>query len=230
MRLLLVRHGESQWNAAGRLQGQADPPLSKLGRRQAAHAAARLVDEGVDVIVSSDLERAVDTAAALARSVGLDVVSRADLREVDLGTWTGISRQQVEREQPELWRRWRIEGIEGWEGGETYAEAMVRVSSAIGELAIEHSGRTVVAVSHGGSIRLATCHLLGMPAAELGRIMSIGNASITEFLVEPDGTGRLVRLNDNAHLVEETAADDLEPMPTTEFDSVSADDDVTAAR
>lgn len=221
MRLLLVRHGESEWNAAGRLQGQADPPLSKLGRRQAAHVAARLVDEGVDAIVSSDLERAYDTASALATGVGLEVIRRKDLREVDLGSWTGISREEVERENPELWRRWRIEGIEGWDGGEKYADAMVRVGGAISALASEHLDRTVVAVSHGGSIRLATCHLLGLPAAELGRIMSIGNASITEFLVEPDGTGRLVRLNDNAHLAEVTAADDLEPMATTEFDSIA---------
>jgi probable phosphoglycerate mutase len=182
--------------------------------------AARLVDENVDAIVSSDLERAMDTAGALASSVGLEIVPREDLREVDLGSWTGASREELERENPELWRRWRIEGIEGWEGGETYSEAMVRVGAAITSLADEHQDQTVVAVSHGGCIRLATCHLLGMPAAELGRIMSIGNASITEFLVEPGGTGRLVRLNDNAHLVEETTADDLEPMPTVEFESL----------
>jgi probable phosphoglycerate mutase len=210
VRLLLVRHGESEWNALGRLQGQADPPLSKLGRRQAAHVAARLVDEGVDVVVSSDLERAAETAAALASSIGLPVVLREDLREVDLGSWTGISREEVERSQPELWWRWRTEGVEGWEGGETYGEAMVRIAGAVSSLAAEHQGATVVAVSHGGSIRLATCHLLGMAAGQLGRIMSIGNASITEFHVEPDGAGRLVRLNDNAHLIAETAADDLE--------------------
>ncbi len=221
MRLLLVRHGESEWNASGRLQGQADPPLSKLGRRQAAHMAARLVDEEVDVILASDLERAMDTAGALAASIGLTVEPRPGLREVDLGSWTGISRDEVERDDPETWRRWRIEGIEGWEGGETYGEAMVRVAGEVSRIASEFEDRTVVAVSHGGSIRLATCHLLGMPAAELGRIMSIGNASITEFLVEPDGTGRLVRLNDTAHLAEVTTADDLEPMPTTEFDALA---------
>jgi broad specificity phosphatase PhoE len=209
--LLLVRHGESQWNAAGRLQGQADPPLSELGHHQAAHVAARLVDEDIDEIVSSDLARAHETASALATGVGLDVVRREDLREVDLGSWTGVSRRQIKRDEPDLWRRWRVEGVEGWDGGESYAAAMVRISNAILALAVQHHGRTVVAVSHGGSIRLATCHLLGMPATELGRIMSIGNASITEFLVERDGTGRLVRLNDNAHLAEMTAADDLEP-------------------
>jgi probable phosphoglycerate mutase len=220
VRLLLVRHGESEWNASGLLQGQADPPLSKLGRAQAAHMAARLVDEEIDLIVASDLQRAMDTARPLADHVRLEVTPLEALREVDLGSWTGASRAQIEEQSPELWRRWRIEGIEGWEGGERYEQAMVRVGDAIASLAEGRHGKTVVAVSHGGSIRLATCHLLGMPATELGRIMSIGNASITEFVVEPDGTGRLVRLNDSAHLIEPTAADDLEPLPTTEFDAL----------
>jgi broad specificity phosphatase PhoE len=213
VRLLLVRHGESEWNASGRLQGQADPPLSALGRHQAAHMAARLVDEEIDVIVASDLQRAMDTARALADAVRLEIIPREDLREVDLGSWTGVSRDELEQNDPGAWRRWRIEGIEGWEGGERYEQAMVRVGNAISALAAEWDGKTVVAVTHGGCIRLATCHLLGMPAAELGRIMSIGNASITEFLVEPDGTGRVVRLNDCAHLLEPTTADDLEGAP-----------------
>lgn len=221
MRLLLIRHGESEWNASGRLQGQADPPLSRLGRRQAARVAARLLEEEVDAVVSSDLERAFETASVFAASAGLPVERRADLREVDLGSWTGASRNELERDKAELWRRWRIEGVEGWEGGETYEAAMIRVTGAIAALAREYDGKTVVAVSHGGSIRLATCHLLGLPASELGRIMSIGNTSVTEFLVEPDGTGRLVRMNDCAHLIDVSAADDLEPTATTEFDSVA---------
>ncbi|MFY9488320.1 MAG: histidine phosphatase family protein [Solirubrobacterales bacterium] len=221
MRLLLVRHGESEWNADGRLQGQADPPLSSLGRVQAAHMASRLADESIDLVVASDLQRAMDTASALAAAIGMAITPREDLREVDLGSWTGVSRAEIEAADPEAWRRWRIEGIEGWDNGERYAEAMGRVGGAITELAGRWDGKTVVAVTHGGCIRLATCHLLGMPAAELGRIMSIGNASITEFLVEADGGGRIVRLNDTAHLIEATTADDLEPTPTTEFDAVN---------
>lgn len=182
--------------------------------------AARLVDEPIDAIVASDLMRAHDTAKALADAVQLPIQPRVDLREVDLGSWTGVSREELEQKDPGAWRSWRIEGIEGWEGGERYDQAIVRVGEAISGIAAEWRDRTVVAVTHGGTIRLATCHLLGMPAAELGRIMSIGNASITEFLVEPDGTGRIVRLNDMAHLIETTTADDLEPMATTEFDSV----------
>lgn len=210
MRLLLVRHGESEWNAGGRLQGQADPPLSALGRAQAAHMAGRLVDEKIDAIVTSDLQRAADTALALAAAKRMSVLRRADLREVDLGSWTGILREEIEARDPDVWRRWRIEGIEGWAGGERYAEALVRVGEALAAIAVEWEGKTVVAVTHGGCIRLATCHLLGLPAGSLGRIMSIGNTSITEFLVDPDGRGRIVRLNDLAHLLTPTAVDDLE--------------------
>lgn len=210
MRLLLVRHAESQWNADGRLQGQADPPLSALGRHQAARIAARLVDEPIDAIVASDLDRAQTTARALADALAMEVEPRVGLREVDLGSWTGAERDHLVENDPEGWRQWRELGVEGWEGGERYVEAMDRVSADIMELAERFGGRTVVAVTHGGCVRLATCHLLGMPAAELGRIASIGNSSITEFLVEPDGRGRLVRLNDIAHLLKPSAADDLE--------------------
>lgn len=220
MRLLLVRHAESEWNALGRLQGQADPPLSAQGRHQAARMAARLVEEPIDAIVASDLLRASDTARALSEAVGLPVLARQDLREVDLGSWTGAVREEIERDDPEAWRRWRVEGVEGWDGGERYADAMQRVAGALRSIASEWTGRTVVAVSHGGCIRLATCHLLGLPAGELGRIMSIGNASITEFLVESDGGGRIVRLNDMAHLLDTTTADDLEPSATTEFEAL----------
>jgi probable phosphoglycerate mutase len=210
MRLLLVRHAESEWNALGRLQGQADPPLSHLGRQQAAQMAARLVDEPIDAVVASDLVRAQQTARALAETLEMDVEARVGLREVDLGSWTGIDRDHLIAEQPEAWRLWREQGVEGWEGGERYSEAIVRVADEIADIAAHHDGRTVVAVTHGGCVRLATCHLLGMPAGEFGRIASIGNSSITEFLVGPDGRGRLVRLNDIAHLLQPTATDDLE--------------------
>jgi broad specificity phosphatase PhoE len=211
MRLLLVRHAESEWNALGRLQGQADPPLSPHGRQQAAQMAARLVEEPIDAIVASDLQRAQATAHALAETLAMEVEPRAGLREVDLGNWTGIDRDHLQAEFPEAWRLWRERGVEGWEGGERYGEAIVRIAAEIAEIAARYDGRTVVAVTHGGCVRLATCHLLGMPAGEFGRIASIGNSSITEFLVDGDGRGRLVRLNDIAHLLQPTAADDLEP-------------------
>jgi len=213
LRLLLIRHGESEWNAVGRLQGQADPPLSSLGRHQAARVAARLVDEQIDLIVSSDLRRAHDTARALADAVELPVERRLGLREVDLGTWTGTTHDELQKLDPDSWRRWREFGDEGWDGGERYGEAMERVATDIAAIATGRNGQTVVAVTHGGCIRLATCHLLGIVEGGPGRIASIGNASITEFLIREDGGGRLVRLNDTAHLLAPTTSDDLEPPP-----------------
>src|ERR1051325_541049 len=93
-RILVVRHGQSTWNADGRWQGQADPPLSDLGVAQ-AEAAARTVD-GVDVISASDLERAHHTATILAAPRQLEVVADARLRERDAGEWTGLTRVQID--------------------------------------------------------------------------------------------------------------------------------------
>lgn len=210
MRLLLVRHAESEWNAAGRLQGQADPPLSELGRHQAARVAARLADEEITAIVSSDLARAAATARMLGEVVGLPIEERRGLREVDLGSWTGVDKAELRRASGHAWARWRRDGVEGWEGGERYGEAMRRIAGEIAVLFERFAAETVVAVTHGGSIRLATCRLLGMRAGHLGRIASIGNTSITEFHVQADGSGRLERLNDIAHLLAPTSDDDLE--------------------
>src|SRR5690606_40076504 len=97
--LLLCRHGQSTWNAAGRWQGQADPPLSDLGRLQAQHAAKAV--GAVDLIVASDLERARDTALIIAEAIGVGpVVIEPDLRERDAGEWSGLTREEIEAEWP----------------------------------------------------------------------------------------------------------------------------------
>ena len=98
-RLLLVRHGESTWNADGRWQGQADPPLSELGKRQAVAAAPAVAALGVDVVVSSSLERARRTAELLAPG-GIDVTVESDLRERNAGEWTGLTRVEIEERFP----------------------------------------------------------------------------------------------------------------------------------
>lgn len=98
-RVLLIRHGQSEWNAAGRWQGQADPPLTDLGRAQARHAARSL--GAVDEIASSDLQRASETAEILAEELGIGpVVLDADLRERDAGEWSGLTREEIERGWP----------------------------------------------------------------------------------------------------------------------------------
>jgi probable phosphoglycerate mutase len=142
--LLLARHGESEWNAIGRWQGWADPPLSELGARQ-ARVAARAVG-AVDAIVSSDLQRARMTADIIAAELGIGpVVVDAALRERDAGPWTGLTRLQIEDE----WPGWLAtdKRPDGYEGDESLLD---RVVPAL--LALEGAGDIVLVVTHGGVI------------------------------------------------------------------------------
>ena len=144
-RILVVRHGQSTWNADGRWQGQADPPLSALGVAQ-AEAAAGAVD-GVDAIWASDLERARRTAEILAVPPGLAVVADARLRERDAGEWTGLTRVEIEDRFPgALAERRRPPGFELDE------PLLVRARAALRELAAVLVGGTAIVVTHGGVI------------------------------------------------------------------------------
>ena len=136
--LLLVRHGETDWNAEGRLQGHTDRPLNEHGRRQAAALAERLAEERVDAIVTSDLARARETAEIVGARLGLPVAVDPDLREKDWGTWEGLTSDE----------RLTVE-LEG-ESTEAHRE---RVMRAIGRIVAAHAGGRVVVVTHGGSLR-----------------------------------------------------------------------------
>jgi broad specificity phosphatase PhoE len=151
-RLLLVRHGESEWNAVGRWQGWADPPLSELGERQAA-AASRAVG-AVDAIVASDLQRASRTAEIIAAELGIGpVIVDAALRERDAGAWTGLTRREIEEGWPGFLARG--ERPDGYEGDDAL---LARVLPAL--VTLEAAGEAVLVVTHGGVIG-AVDRLLG---------------------------------------------------------------------
>ena len=141
--LLLVRHGETDWNAERRWQGHADVPLNERGREQARALAERIASDGrVDAIYASDLSRARDTAAAVAERLGLPVVADPDLREIDVGSREG-----------------RMGDIdEPWDGEphEAHAERILR---AVHRIAERHPGERVLVVTHGGSLRRIHEHL-----------------------------------------------------------------------
>lgn len=145
--LLLVRHGETDWNAEGRLQGHTDRPLSDYGRRQARRLADELADERLDAIYASDLERARETAEIVGERLGLPVVLDPDLREKDWGTWEGLT--PVERDRVEL-------------VGESTAAHQERILLALARIAETHPGERVLVVTHGGSMRRAQTAALGM--------------------------------------------------------------------
>jgi probable phosphoglycerate mutase len=144
--LLLVRHGETDWNAKGRLQGQTDRPLTRYGREQARQLAEELTLEQLDALYASDLARARQTAEIVGDRLGLPTMLDPDLREKDWGTWEGLT--AVERD--------RIEFV-----GESTEEHQERVLRALRRIAERHPAGRVLVVTHGGSVRRVQTVTLG---------------------------------------------------------------------
>jgi alpha-ribazole phosphatase len=194
--ILLARHGESDWNRSQRWQGFADRPLTDLGRRQAAELAARLEETELDTIYSSDLRRARETAEIVARSKGLEVHATPDLREVDVGSWSGLTRAEAEAQFPEGYARW-LGGGEGWKDGETYEQMSERVVAAVQRIAALHDDRRVLVVAHGGSIRAVHAAALGLDVHSYRRIQRVEpNATLSAVCVEDGRFTELCRTED----------------------------------
>jgi probable phosphoglycerate mutase len=160
-RLLLARHGETEWNRSGRFQGHANPPLSELGREQAAALAEQLAGDGIAAIYTSDLLRASETAQAVAVRLGLEVVEDAGLREIDVGSWSGLTRDEIASRDPEGFER-LMRGEIGHDG-ETREQLTERVVASVERIARAHEGDTVLVVTHGGAIRALRRHAAGDP-------------------------------------------------------------------
>jgi phosphoserine phosphatase len=170
--ILIARHGESDWNRERRWQGHADRPLSERGREQAQALAERLAHVELDAVCSSDLRRARETGAAVAERQGLQVQVMPELREVDVGTWSGLTRAEAEARFPEGFRRWR-EGFPGWQDGETYEAMTDRVLAAVDCIANEYEGGRVLVVSHGGPIRAIHAAALGLDVHAYRRLRPV---------------------------------------------------------
>lgn len=180
--LLLVRHGESAWNAEHRVQGHAGSGLTELGHQQAKATAAHLGDAlARAVVVASDLVRATETAAPIAAALGAEVVLDPDLRERSFGTWEGRTVAELAEEGSDEWRRWRAgEDVATLVGGESGAQLTARVLPALQRHAEGLDEAVLVVVTHGGVIWHGLHALLDLPAMTLG---GVGNASISEVLV-----------------------------------------------
>lgn len=188
-----MRHGESEANARRVFAGQLDSPLTEAGRRQAEAVAELLAAQRVDRVVSSDLSRARDTAAAIARRHSLEVECLPELREIDVGEMAGRSWTEVH----ETFQRADADGFVQWPGGESLEQILWRALPAVARIARESLGRTVVIVGHGGVTRILVSHFLGLlPRLERTRA---SNTNITK--VAGDGKSfRVVQLFDDAHL------------------------------
>jgi broad specificity phosphatase PhoE len=182
--VLLARHGETDWNRESRFQGHADPPLNDLGRQQAAELADALANEELAAVYSSPLRRALETAEIVAARHELRAIPLEGLREVDVGSWQGLTRDEVEQRFPEQFERWLDYG-QGWDDGESYEQMGLRVITALQELAARHDGGQIAALTHGGPIRAALAQAAGITHSEARRRGPvIGNCFVASFVVD----------------------------------------------
>ena len=199
--VILVRHGQSTWNETNRWQGQADPPLSDLGRAQARRVAQRLRSEPISALYASDLRRAFETAQIIGQTLGLELQAEPRLRELDVGTWAGLTREQIAERYPEQWQAWRAYEEKRPGGGETFGEMQQRAASALDDIIAAHYTKTVCLVTHGGVVYAIRGHVLGL---KMGAKLFEGlppnrNTAVTIFNFQ-HGRGELRLLMDASHL------------------------------
>lgn len=176
--IILIRHGETAWNAESRIQGHLDIPLNEIGLAQAAALGSRFKAEAIDAIYSSDLRRADRTAAPIAASNGHRVLAEPRLRERHLGVLQGLTRDEALSRLPEAWVVFKARRSESvLEGGEALGDFFRRVVALLLELCERHAGQRIVAVTHGGVLDAAYRHVVGMPL-EIPRNFPVRNASI----------------------------------------------------
>ena len=182
-RIILWRHGRTAWNVDNRFQGQADIDLDEVGRAQAAQAASVLAALEPAVLWSSDLSRARETAGALEALTGLEVTTDKRLREIHVGSWEGLTGDEVDQVDPVLSGRLRAgEDVRRSATGESPSEVAVRVAECLTELAeVAPDGSTVVAASHGLAGRVGVAELVGLPLEHwrlLGGLSNCGWVSL----------------------------------------------------
>ncbi len=206
-RVILIRHGETAWNRATRIQGHTDIPLSALGLAQAERLAGALADEPLAALYSSDLSRARQTAEAVGRARNLAIQLDAGLRERAFGRFEGLSWEEIDQGYPEDAARWRRREPDfPVGGGESLNVFSARCLAAARRAAAAHPGQSIALVAHGGVLdclyRAATQVALDAP-----RSWQLGNATINRLLATPEGF-TLVGWNDDQHLAG-LSADDI---------------------
>jgi probable phosphoglycerate mutase len=208
--LLLIRHGETAWNAVRRLQGHLDIGLNDAGQRQAAALARALRDTPLDAIVSSDLQRAMQTAGAVARLHDVPLHTDAQLRERGYGVFEGLLYSEIEARYPEEFAAWQGRHIDavmphGERVAESFRSFYERSVAAIGQWAERYDGRTIAIVAHGGVLECAYRAATGM-TLESPRDFQVKNASINRFTFD-GGKLALTQWGDVEHLA--VALDDI---------------------
>ncbi len=205
-RLLLVRHGLTDWNSQGRIQGHTETQLSAVGLRQAEALARRLSVEKIDAIYASNLNRAVVTARTIAQHHGLPVQIEPRLCEADYGAWEGRTMGELREQDPERAAAWLSEPTTvAPPGGETLEDVAERVASFLEELRARPDDEQIVLVGHGGSLRALLCVALHIPQGYSRRLrVSTASLSIVEMTRQ---RAVLSLFNDRHHLSDDGSGD-----------------------
>lgn len=200
MNLLLMRHGQTEWNLQMRTQGRMDIPLDETGRMQAMLAAERLRNAKIDAVYASPLLRAYETAKAAASLHGLPVISHPLLVERNFGSWEGEEFSVLANKYPEGLRLWREDPL-GYtpENAESLLDVLTRCIQFMNEITARHEeNETVLIVAHSIPLRLMVAHLIGLPPQNI-HSLRLDNAAYTEVLLREKYNTLLV-LNDTGHL------------------------------
>ncbi len=199
-RILLVRHGQTAWNQAGRFRGRADVPLDEVGLAQARAAGKRIAAQWrVSTVYSSPMTRTMQTAQAIAEPFGLSVQPREGLADIDVGQWQGLTRDEVRARWPvelDLWHHapQRVH----FPGGEALAEVRARAMRTVDEVVAQHADETIALVSHEGVNRLILLSVLGLGDE---RLWHLGQDTCALNVIDAAGGDYTVdRLNDTCHL------------------------------
>ena len=198
LRLLLVRHGQTEWNAARRYQGQSDPSLDQAGMEQARRLSARLAAERIDVLFCSDLQRALGTAQILAGDRDLAIRQDVRLRELNFGILEGHTFDEGLELWPAMISTWVNDPNQPPTGGERMDEFAERVAEFLEELRQDFHDQTVLVVAHGGPLRVIIQSLLESPA-DTNWWFSLDHCGLTDFQLD-EGNIVINRLNDTGHL------------------------------
>ncbi len=203
MRLILVRHGQTQWNSVSRVQGRTDIPLNEKGKLQAEAIAGRLQGSSFDAVYASPLSRARDTAETITKRCGGTVVLDEDLIEIQFGKWEGMTSAELDSTYPELFRDWgwieRSEDCAKMEA-ESQQEIVTRSMRFMRQIESRHGSRArILVVGHTMPTKIIIAHFIGLPYNRI-RSLRVENCAYNELETGHDERGFLHVLNDTTHL------------------------------
>jgi probable phosphoglycerate mutase len=202
--VVIIRHGQSQGNAEGRFGGHTDTPLSPRGRKQAQATAKALASEKFDVIYSSDLPRAIETASPLAELAGVSLITTDALRERSVGVMEGLTFEEAAERHPEQYQALLRRDFEHvLLGGESYRQTLDRASRLLDEAIEQHKGGRIALFAHTGTICILILHLMGaLDAPKLKPVwIATANCGIARFDLRDDDFVRVLCINDTRHLM-----------------------------